>query len=78
MSQTDLAIGPTASLYEFSGITPARLTKPRVTRIVANEANPAGFEREVQVSVPNPSAARLAETAVALPPLEPAVLSDGS
>jgi hypothetical protein len=46
----------------LSGITPARLTSPRVTRIVASEANPDGFESELQVSVPNPSAARLDET----------------
>src|SRR6185312_10281632 len=69
---------PTASLYGLRGITPARLTRPRVTRIVASDANPEGFDKELQVSVPNPSAARLVETAVALPPLEPAVLSDGS
>jgi hypothetical protein len=49
-----------------------------VTRIVASDAKPDGFERELQVSVPKPSAARLDDTAVALPPLEPAVLSDGS
>ena len=46
--------------------------------MVASEANEAGFDSELQVSVPNPSAARLAATAVALPPLEPDVLNDGS
>src|ERR1700759_2378053 len=75
-SCTDFPIGPTASLYGLSGITPARLTKPRVTRIVASEAKPEGFDNELHVSVPNPNAARLVETAVALPPLDPAVLSD--
>ena len=59
-------------------MTPARLRSPRVARIVASEANPLGFESELQVSVPKPSAARLAATAVALPPLDPEVLSDGS
>jgi hypothetical protein len=77
-SRTDFAIGPTASLYVLSGITPARLVSPRVVRMVASEANEAGFESELHVSVPKPSAARLAATAVALPPLDPEVLSEGS
>ena len=47
-------------------------------RMVASDAKPRGFDSELQVSVPKPSAARLAATAVALPPLDPAVLSDGS
>ena len=46
--------------------------------MVASDAKPLGFESELQVSVPNPSAARLVATDVALPPLDPAVLSDGS
>ncbi len=78
MSRTVLPIGPTASLKVLSGITPARLVSPRVVRMVASEAKPLGFESELQVSVPKASAARLVATAVALPPLEPAVLSDGS
>ena len=77
-SRTDLAMGPTASLKVFRGITPARLVMPRVVRMVASDAKAAGFDSELQVSVPNPSAARLAATAVALPPLEPDVLNDGS
>jgi hypothetical protein len=59
-------------------MTPARLVSPRVVRIVASEANAAGFESELHVSVPNASVTRLDATAVALPPLDPAVLSDGS
>ena len=59
-------------------MTPARLVNPRVVRIVASDANAEGFDSELQVSVPNPRAARLAATAVALPPLDPAVLSVGS
>jgi hypothetical protein len=47
-------------------------------RIVASDANDAGFDSELQVSVPKASGARLIATAVALPPLDPAVLSDGS
>ena len=39
--------------------------------MVASDAKPAGFDSELQVSVPKPSAARLAATAVALPPLDP-------
>ena len=39
--------------------------------MVASDAKPAGFDSELHVSVPNPSAARLAATAVALPPLGP-------
>ena len=77
-SRTDFAIGPTASLNVLSGITPARLVSPRVVRMVTSDAKAAGFESELQVSVPKPTAARLAATAVALPPLEPEVLSDGS
>src|SRR5439155_25182543 len=77
-SRTDLAIGPTASLNVLSGMTPARLVKPRVVRIVASDANDAGFDSELHVSVPNASVTRLDATAVALPPLDPAVLSDGS
>jgi len=57
-------------LYGLSGITPARLVNPRVVRIVAREANAAGFESELQVSVPKASATRLVDTATALPPLE--------
>ena len=49
-----------------------------MVRMVASEAKAAGFDSELQVSVPKPSAARLVATLVALPPLEPAVLSDGS
>ena len=62
----------------LSGITPARLVSPRVVRIVASDANDAGFERELQVSVPNATATKLRDTPVALPPLDPAVLSDAS
>src|SRR5262245_14506476 len=71
-------MGPTASLNVFSGITPARLVSPRVVRMVASDANDAGFDGELQVSVPNATGTRLDATPVALPPLEPAVLSDGS
>src|SRR5439155_2730944 len=77
-SRTDFAIGPTASLYGLSGMTPARLVSPRVVRIVESDANAAGFESELHVSVPNASATRLVATATALPPLDPDVLSDGS
>jgi hypothetical protein len=59
-------------------MTPARLVKPRVVRIVASDANAAGFDSELHVSVPNATVTRLAATATALPPLDPAVLSDGS
>ena len=62
----------------LSGITPARLVRPRVVRMVASEAKAAGFDSELHVSVPKPSAARLVATLVALPPLDPEVLSDGS
>ncbi len=46
--------------------------------MVASEPKDAGFDSELQVSVPKPSAARLVATAVAVPPLEPDVLSVGS
>ena len=49
-----------------------------MVRIVASDANDAGFESELQVSVPKPSVARLVATAVAVPPLDPEVLSVGS
>src|SRR5206468_5580061 len=77
-SRTDFASGPTASLYGLSGMTPARLVSPRVVRIVASDANAAGFDSELHVSVPNASATRLVDTATALPPLDPDVLSDAS
>src|SRR5207237_10712231 len=77
-SRTDFARGPTASLYGLSGITPARLVSPRVVRIVASDAKAAGFDSELQVSVPNASVTRLVDVATALPPLEPEVLSVGS
>ena len=60
------------------GMTPARLVRPRVVRIVASEANDAGFDSELHVSVPKPIVAKLVATAVAVPPLEPEVLSVGS
>src|SRR5439155_24863202 len=65
-------------LNVFRGSTPGRLVRPRVVGIVASEANDAGFDSELQVSVPNATVTKLAATPVALPPLEPAVLSDGS
>ena len=46
--------------------------------MVASDANEAGFDSELQVSVPNATVTKLADTATALPPLDPAVLSDGS
>src|SRR5439155_24370691 len=54
-SRTDFAIGPTASLYGLSGMTPARLVRPRVVRIVESGGNAAGFEGEVQVWGPRGS-----------------------
>src|SRR4051812_25611895 len=59
-------------------MTPARLVRPRVVRIVVSDANDAGFDSELHVSVPKPRAARLVAMAVAVPPLEPDVLSVGS
>jgi len=59
-------------------MTPARLVSPRVVRIVASDPNDAGFDKELQVSVPNATVTRLPDTAIALPPLDPDVLSDGS
>ena len=44
--------------------------------MVASDANAPGFDNELQVSVPNPMATRLVATLVALPPLDPAVLSE--
>ena len=58
-------------------MTPARLVSPRVVRMVASDANEAGFDSELHVSVPKPSVARLVATAVAVPPLDPDVLSVG-
>ena len=46
--------------------------------MVDNDAKALGFESELHVSVPKPSAARLVATLVALPPLDPAVLNDES
>ena len=46
-------------------MTPARLVSPRVVRIVASDANAAGFDSELHVSVPKASVTRLVDTATA-------------
>src|SRR5687767_5586643 len=46
--------------------------------MVSCDANDAGFESELHVSVPNAIVTRLVDTATGLPPLEPDVLREGS
>ena len=53
------------------GTTPSRGTNPNVGLIPTKACEPAGFWIDPPVSVPNPSTAKLALTAVAVPPLDP-------
>jgi hypothetical protein len=55
-----------------SGITPSRLTRPWVGRSAAMPAAWAGSCSEPLVSLPRPTAAKVAATATAVPPEEPA------
>ena len=67
------AIGPAMSASVESGITPPRLVSPIVERIPTSAWCEEGPRMELPVSLPSPTAPKLAATAAAVPPLEPAV-----
>jgi hypothetical protein len=57
----------------LSGTTPARLVSPIVDRMPTSAWCADGPRIELPVSVPKPTSPRLAATAAAVPPLDPAV-----
>ncbi len=67
------AIGPAMSASRLSGNTPARLVRPIVDRMPASAWCDEGPRIELPVSLPSPTAPKLAAMAAAVPPLEPAV-----
>ena len=71
-SATERAIGPPTSLWAKSGMMPARLVRPMVGRMPTRSLCDEGPRMELPVSVPRPDSPRLAATAAAVPPLEPA------
>ena len=72
-SATVRAIGPAMSASRLSGTTPARLVSPIVERMPTSAWCDDGPRMELPVSVPSPTSPKLAATAAAVPPLEPAV-----
>lgn len=66
------AIGPPTSRFRKSGTMPPRLASPMVGRMPARLVCDDGPRIEFPVSVPSPTAPKLAATAAAVPPLEPA------
>ena len=65
------AIGPVLSSSQSSGAMPAMLTRPRVGNTPTSALVAAGMRIELPVSVPLPSTAMFAATAVTMPPDEP-------
>jgi hypothetical protein len=65
------AIGPTSSCVKLLGMTPARLTSPRVGRTPTRQQAEAGERIDWPVSLPVPSSAKFAAIAAPVPPLEP-------
>ena len=72
-SATVRAIGPAMSASRLSGNTPARLVRPIVERMPTSAWCDDGPRIELPVSEPSPTAPKLAATAAAVPPLDPAV-----
>ena len=72
-SATVRAIGPAMSASRLSGNTPARLVSPIVERMPTSAWCDDGPRIELPVSVPSPTSPKLAATAAAVPPLDPAV-----
>src|SRR5439155_16680180 len=70
-SATVRPMGPTTSWLWAMGTTPARLVRPRVGLIPASPVVEDGHTMDPSVSVPSAAAARLAETAVPDPELDP-------
>src|SRR5262249_56846934 len=58
---------------DLSGATPARLVNPIVERMPTRLWCDDGPRIELPVSLPRPTAPKLAATAAAVPPLDPAV-----
>src|SRR5438094_9096573 len=71
MSVTVRPIGPPMSWVLESGMIPLRLANPCVPRIPTRLLWDAGMRIEPQVSLPIPTAAKLAAIAAPVPPLEP-------
>ncbi len=70
-SATVRAIGPAVSWLCESGMMPARLTSPTVGLIPTRPFADDGHTTEPSVSVPTPTAARLAAIAAPVPADEP-------
>src|SRR5207248_501007 len=70
-SRTVRAIGPGVSWLWAIGITPDRLTRPRVGLMPTSPFAEAGHTTEPSVSVPIATAQRFAPTAAPEPELEP-------
>ena len=64
-------IGPGVSWLCAIGMTPERLTSPTVGFSPTSELAPDGQTMEPSVSVPTPTAAKLAAIAAPVPELEP-------
>jgi hypothetical protein len=71
-SATVRAKAPPVSRLRNNGTMPSRLVNPRVGRMPTRLVWEAGPRIEFPVSVPSPAAPKLAATAAAVPPLEPA------
>ena len=71
-------IGPPMSRARLRGTMPSRLVRPIVERIPTRFWCDEGPRIELPVSVPSPTAPKLAATAAAVPPLEPAVTRFGA
>ena len=66
-------MGPAMSDARLSGATPPRLVSPIVERMPTSDWCDDGPRIEFPVSVPSPTVPKLAATAAAVPPLDPAV-----
>src|SRR5215210_3019641 len=70
-SVTVRAIGPAVSWLCAIGMMPLRLTRPRVGLMPTRPQEEEGQTIEPSVSVPTPTAAKLAAVAAPVPELEP-------
>jgi len=70
-SVTVRVIGPPISCVLESGMIPVRLARPCVPRTPTKLLCEAGMRIDPQVSLPMPTAAKLAAIAAPVPPLEP-------
>ncbi|MBA7679584.1 hypothetical protein ES703_87883 [subsurface metagenome] len=65
-------MGPPMSFLRFKGTIPSRLVSPMVDLMPTRQQWEEGPRMEFPVSVPSPTTPKLAATAAAVPPLEPA------